>query len=192
VVKGGREPRHYDPHDGTVYYLATLPNESLVIGLAEVSPEWTWDKDDPFHDGIPSSLRGLRLDNVMTATGYLRKGVATALLQAIERDAHELMDRMIIMYNTTVLGGTSPVRQKPRRRIETRPDGRVELLLTSLRTRPALALYRSMGYQMEPWRDDDDYNKTMSSVLFGKKRRRHWSWVTDKKYTPDFDLVKVV
>jgi GNAT superfamily N-acetyltransferase len=174
------EPPQF-PHDGTVYYFATLPNESLVIGLVEVSPELIWYDDDPYPYGIPT-LRGLRIDDVITATRYQRQGVATTLLQAIERDAYELMDGM--MYTT--VGST--VQQKPRRM-----DGRVYLRLTSVRTRPALTLYRSLGYQVEPWRDFDNENKTiMSSVLFGKKRRRHWSWVTDKKYTPDFDLVKVV
>lgn len=127
------------PHNNAVYYLATWKDESLIIGMAEVAPD-LGDNDDC------SVLQGLWVDDVVTARRYQRKGVGTAIFQAIETDANELMAIFSFAYRENNSSG-----------IESRPeDGRIEMRLNSVQKRAALSFYRSMGFQFEPWQDDDN------------------------------------
>lgn len=110
--------------DGSMLYLATWENDTRVIGMVEVLPDkgdefmppraLIFDaqdlKDYVASDDIANvdvelleqarkggagfNFRGLCFDDVVTNEHCRRKGVATALFRAIEKDAYELVERM--------------------------------------------------------------------------------------------------
>jgi GNAT superfamily N-acetyltransferase len=201
----------FGPHDDgrVVHYLATL-DDSKVIGMAQVLPGWqqAWNEDDDdttttdenWMSLLPlSSERGhvgttaLWLENIIVSPQYRRLGVATALLQAIEYEAHELaanmttaMTAMATRTTTTAMGSSSsyhPARTIMTAEDETKtatttttPTTVVELRLTSFRTKSALGLYRSLGYRVvaatPQWHDHDDDNDDRVADDRERRRRR--------------------
>lgn len=202
----------YGYHDNAVYYLATWKGEHSAIGTVLVLPGWEYDEEDADEDEdeddededdededededdededyddydfnkLQPVLYGLRLHNVATARRYRRMGVGTALFQAIDRDAPELMERMELALQQKIQRKFAVLRRRragsrrcwhwfrrggrPSTGIERRPDGRIELRLCSVPSREALSFYRSMGYQFE---------KNQSTLEKSMKRLK-WRW----------------
>ena len=145
--------------NGSMLYLATWENYTRVIGMVEVLPdtgdEWRKELPEPF-GGKNFTFRGLDFDDVVTHRQHRRKGVATALFRAIERDAYELVERM------EKCGGMycGP------------SDGRIRLQLVPAKA--ALGFYRSIGFQIKPWKDDSV--KKQQSYLQRLRDRLKWTW----------------
>ena len=144
-------------------YLATWKDEKAIIGMVAVIPFWESDDyefvDD---DDEPWVLRGLILDDVATAKNHRRKGVGTALFQAIENDANELMDTIVLEAKTT------------HSLTERLPGGKIEISLYSVRKRPAVAFYRSMGFQFEELQCLRDGSLSVRGKL---TKRLEWAWL---------------
>jgi hypothetical protein len=76
------------------YYLVTWASEPRVIGTIYVYPDF--DVKGNYGSIPPTILYGLTLDDELyTHDRYLRMGVATAILTAIENDPCELRDLMV-------------------------------------------------------------------------------------------------
>jgi len=162
--------------NNAVDYLATWKDESPIIGMVNVMLHWVTHDDDYEELPIPI-LRGLWLDDVTTASRYKRKGVGTALFQAIERDASELMKNMTLADHQNY----------PESIYSVPPHGMIEIGLVSVPTWEALEFYRSMGYQFAPWQDNaSDKRQTLLGEL---ARRLKLSWFCFKK-RGEIQLVK--
>lgn len=167
----------FGEHNNAMYYLATWKDESPVIGMVEVMPDFE-DEDYKFCGKQPI-LIGLRLDDVVTAERYQRMGVGTALFQAIERDANELMESMELALHQNSTARSSIERRPPE-------DGRIDIRLCSARSQEALEFYRSMGYQFDPWQDKSDKDQSTLGKLVKRLK-----WIRSRfDKTSSMELVK--
>ena len=159
-------------YPGDVYYLATLRGETTIIGMLEVTPRWTFD-DDLVRLEL---VQGLSIDDIHTAKGYKRKGVATALFEAVERDAAKLYAQMELVNADHAF--------------EKLPGGEVDLHLGSVGTKCALGFYQSTGFRLAE-REGKNSQKTTRRDYWKLLLYAQWTRLT-KGYTPIFDMVKRV
>ena len=153
---------HYARHgkpNYNVFYLATWKDDITIIGHVDVLPGF--ECDDEGLDKLPI-LRGLCLVNVEVSKRCQRKGVGTALFEAIERDASELMEIMEKSLRDLISG------------VQRTSDGSVELRLYSAQS--ALSFYRSLDFQFdsEPWQEND--GEGITSIMLLLKNLR-WNWL---------------
>lgn len=172
--------------DSSFYYLASLKEDSRIIGKMEVWPDW--ERKDVWKNGkkvVRRVLCGLKLDGVKTAKSYRRMGVGTAILKAIERDACELMELM----ETRLV--------RPNREYDTkrRDDRAIQLRLIPAYTKEALAFYQSVGFQWEPLSEESDPGKSSLKKLV-MRLKLFWKYFVQGDlyyyHTENSDLVKLV
>ena len=153
--------------NGSMLYLATWANETTVIGMMEVQPdvEYALYLDDVYITvPIRSVFLGLHIDEVTTTKRHQRKGIAKTLFHAIERDAHELVERM------KRSGGiySGPL------------DKRIRISLCSVNTKAALGFYRSVGFQFQPWKDESSRKRVGFLRRIGRRLKWTWRWLTPR------------
>lgn len=124
--------------------------------------------------GESFNFQGLRFDDVVTCGRCRRKGVATALFSAIERDAYELVERM----------------EKCGGKYFGPSDGRIRLEVASVPTKAALGFYRSIGFQFKPWQDEN-VNKQHTYVQRLRDRLK-WTWHRFNPKSHTQHLIKIV
>ena len=156
--------------NGSMLYLATWANETTVIGMMEVQPD---NEDDLYLDDVVltvpttcsrSVFLGLSIDGATTSKRHRRKGIARLLFQEIERDAHELVERM------KKSGGiyNGPL------------DKRTRISLCSVNKKAALGFYRSVGFQFPLWKDESAKKRIGFLRRIGSRLKWTWRWLNPR------------
>ena len=159
----GEDDDDYD--DASVCYLATWKDDTRIIGNAQVSLDWeygrVWEEDEKKYKEV-RVLQGLELASIRTSRKHRRKGVGTALIQSIERDAPELLQSMETSFRKSNPG--CDIRP---------PKGSIQLRLYPCDSNEALRFYKSLGFSWAH-RGDQQYD----DQTLGTKLKLIWKHIT--------------
>merc|ERR1740124_1379833 len=166
------------PHDGSVYYLATWKDEYPIIGMVQVGPDFLDEDDEDGDDDEDELPRGLWIDYLITSKRSQRKGVATALVNAVESDARELLfnissvslDAYREKHSDDDIGGddisSSGIEKQLSKQTQLLSENINIRLCCLIEDRKGLEFHNSKGYELEPKKfnppkEGDDSNGLM-------------------------------